>query len=427
MERIEMEEALAYFRRYPIYDRLFTAMRKKYASLGHMGGSFSLTGLTEGEKATLAGFVGMDLGKDAVVKVSFSALSRALTKSRFHAFTWEEILVQYFGEPLTVKKEEQLQKQKEQRLFWEECLSQCQTEDVKEWLSGILLEHKKGYRMLERQYAADRQEAGRLLQNIISALSQLPADQERKQLLPVFSATVTGNPHYFDDGTTACNLLLNYGVHRFGEAEAALSGIEQRDSILYRMGILRDELSNACMAYNVVGWKEDGSTHQGLQGFYREKQAFQLTLNILGSLHHMETAQADIHTVYIVENPAVFSYLLKEYPTHTFLCTMGRLKLAGYAAIDLFPQSMNFYYAGDFDPDGLQIAQGLKKRYGKRLRLWNYKREYYEQALSDRKIDCIGLKKLEKIDIPELQEIKECLLQFQRAAYQERMLDYYNI
>ena len=93
--------------------------------------------------------------------------------------------------------------------------------------------------------------------------------------------------------------------------------------------------------------------------------------------------------------------------------------------MDLFPQTDTFYYAGDFDPDGLQIAQRLKLRYGERLRLWNYKREYYEQAVSDLTIDSVGLKKLEKIVLPELEDIKQCLLQFRKAAYQERMLDCY--
>lgn len=421
----EMEEAVSYFKKYPVYGRLFTAMRKKYASLGRLGGSFVLTDLAGEDRDILSGFLGVDLGQEAIIKISFSALSKALTKSRFGAFTWEEILVRYFGQPLSTKKEEQLHRQEEQKLFWENCLSQCTAEDVRAWLSCLLLEHRQGYRSIERQYSVDREEAGILLKNIIYALEHLPVNQKRKQFLPVFAAEVTGNPHYFDDGTTACNLLLNYGVYRFGEADVKLSGVEQRESVLYRMGILRDELSNACIAYNVLGWKENGCLHEGLQGFYREKQAFQLTLNTLGRLCRLESAQNRLHTVYIVENPAVFSYLARNYPDNTFLCTMGRLKLASYVAMDLFPETYTFYYAGDFDPDGLQIAQGMKKRYGERLLLWNYKRELYEQAVSDLEIDNVGVKKLEKIDIPELQDIRQCLLRFKKAAYQERMLDSY--
>ncbi len=422
-----MEDALLYFKKYPVYDRLFTEMRKKYASLGHLGGSFELNDLTKRDREILSGFLGMDLGQGTTVRVSFSALSKALAKSRFHTLNWEEILIHYSGKPLLIRKEERLQRQEEQKRFWENCLSQCRTEEVREWLSGVLLEHRPGYRSVERQYAVNQEEAESLLKNLVSALEQLPIKRKQKQFLPVFAAEVTGNPHYFDDGTTACHLLLNYGMHRFGQADAALSGVEQREFILYQMGILRDELSNACIAYNVTGWKENGCVHEGLHGFCRESQAFQLTLNILGSLKRLESARDGCHSIYIVENPSVFSYLVQKYPEHTFLCTMGQLKLAAYATMDLFPETDTFYYAGDFDPDGLQIAQGLKKRYGRRLQLWNYKRECYEQAVSDLEIDHIGMSKLEKIDVPELQEIRQCLLQNGKVAYQERMLSFYVI
>lgn len=425
MEAKEIEEAISYFGRYPIYDRLFAAMRKKYASLGHLGGSFVLSDLTSEDRAIISGFIGMDPGQDSTVKISFSVLEKALSKSRFGLLTWEEILVQYSGKPLSVKKEEQIQKQEKRRLFWEDYLSQCKSKDVKAWLSDVLLAHRQGYRIMERQYSVDKEEAGNFLKNIINALEHLPINENRKQFLPVFAAEVSGNPHYFDDGTPACKLLLNYGMYRFGRADRALSGIEQRESVLYQMGILRDELSNACIAYNVAGWKEDGCLHEGLHGFYKEKQAFQLTLNILGRLKHLESVSNCNHNIYIVENPAVFSYLVDKYPKHTFLCTMGQLKLAAYVAMDLFPEMDTFYYAGDFDPDGLQIAQGLKRRYGKRLQLWNYKRECYEQAVSDLTIDSVGLKKLDKIILPELQDIRQCLLQYRKVAYQERMLECY--
>lgn len=420
-----MGEAVSYFRKYPVYGRLFAAMRKKYASLGHLGGSFVLADLTEEDRKVLSGFLGMDLGQEKTVKVSFSVLSKALKKSRFHALTWEEILVEYSGKPLLIKKEEKQQSREKQRRFWENCLLQCTSDDVRSWLSGLLLEHRQGYRAIEKLYNTDHTEVAVLLKSIVRALEHLPVNGKRKQFLPVFAAEITGNPHYFDDGTTACKLLLNYGVYRFGQADVRLSGIEQRESVLYQMGILRDELSNACIAYNVEGCKEDGGAHEGLRGFYREGQAFQLTLNILSGLTRLKTAYECYHRVYIVENPAVFSYLIRKYRENTFFCTMGQLKLACYAAMDLFPETYTFYYAGDFDPDGLQIAQGLKRRYGERLVLWNYKREFYEQAVSDLVIDSVGMKKLEKIDVPELEEIRECLLENKRAAYQERMLDAY--
>lgn len=95
--------------------------------------------------------------------------------------------------------------------------------------------------------------------------------------------------------------------------------------------------------------------------------------------------------------------------------------------MDLFPDTYTFYYAGNFDPEGLLIAQGLKKRYGRRLVLWNYTKEYYRQAISDLTLSPAQISKLEKIIIKDLLEIKQCLLTDKHPAYQEKMLDDYRI
>lgn len=448
-DKKQLEEALSYFQKYSVYEKLFFLMKQKYASLGRLGGTFELRGLTLEEQNTLSGFMGIDFAKASAVKISYAKLKAALRRSRFGIFTWEEILTAYYGVPLSINKEVRLLQKEEKDAFLKSCLSICTEKNVKAWLTGLLSNQANGYRIIEKQFASDARALLKLLHHVIDALEHLPVKYSQRQLLPVFSAEITGNPHYFDDGTSACNLLLNYGTYRFGQADAKLSGIEQRESILYQMGIIKDDLSNTCLAYGITGRKENGCIHEGLQGFANERQALQITLNTLSQLTQLATldearhhnfntgrhgSQNNCHNIdtshqnfkiYILENPAVFSYLTKKYPLQAFLCTTGQLKLASYAAMDLFPETYTFYYAGDFDPEGLQIAQSLKKRYGKRLILWNYTKEHYKQAMSDLTVPPHRLKKLDKIDIPELLEIKQCLLTETRAAYQERMLDTY--
>lgn len=69
------------------------------------------------------------------------------------------------------------------------------------------------------------------------------------------------------------------------------------------------------------------------------------------------------------------------------------------------------------------IAQSLKERYGEKLILWNYSRELYEKYLSDVILNEKRLKKLEKVSLPELQEIKACMMEMKKAVYQEKMLE----
>lgn len=420
-----LEEAISYFKKHTVYGKLFAVMRQKYAIKGELCGAFSLNGLTAEERNVLSGFVGMDLGKDETVKISYKTLEKALEKSRFHMLTWEVILVRHDEKALLSNKEKRAFRDEIRDSFKQKCLALCGKADVRNWLSGLLYEKKSGYRIIEKQMETDRETLTDTLENVIRALEHLPVDEGNRQMLPVYAARITGNPHYFDEGTMACRFLLNYGAWRFGQVQDSVSGIEQRESVLYQLGILKDDLSNFCLAYGVRGIKADGNSHEGLEGFGREKQAVQMTLNTLGSLSQLETFDGDCATVYIIENPAVFSHLVVKYPKQAFLCTAGQLKLASYVAMDLFPEDYIFYYAGDFDPEGLQIAQGLKRRYGERVRLWNYNREYYEQAVSEMTVDASRLKKLDKIDEPELEEIKNCLLRHKKATYQERMLEAY--
>ena len=73
------------------------------------------------------------------------------------------------------------------------------------------------------------------------------------------------------------------------------------------------------------------------------------------------------------------------------------------------------------------IAQNLKRRYEEALSLWNYETEWYERYRSDVVLKESRLKKLEKITLPELQELKKAMQIEKKAAYQEAMLQEYAI
>ena len=93
--------------------------------------------------------------------------------------------------------------------------------------------------------------------------------------------------------------------------------------------------------------------------------------------------------------------------------------------LDRLAQNGILYYAGDFDPEGLLIAQRLKERYKERLVLWKYEEAIYETCCSSVLLDETRLRKLENITIPQLQAIKERMRTEKRAAYQEAMIENY--
>ena len=83
------------------------------------------------------------------------------------------------------------------------------------------------------------------------------------------------------------------------------------------------------------------------------------------------------------------------------------------------------YYSGDFDPEGLLIADKLKKRYGLKLVLWHFTPEAYRKIQSKKMISAARLKKLDSIESPELKKLVEAIKKSGYSGYQEMMVEAY--
>ena len=412
-----------YFKARPVYKKLFLKMRDKYVGLGHFGGTAMLTSLSREEKSQLGGFFQRDYTSNKTITISADLMKKCLESSKFAGLTWELILETYFGEPLQVKKEIELAESKRREDYFAEILESISDESGREWLRSILEEKKEGYLLITQLYKESPEELRSILTYVTTGIAKLKVFQDKKQkeLLAVFSANVTGNPHYFDEGKTGEKLLFNYlGERNFDLKQEGLSRAEYKNRIYYEAGILKDEVSNDALAYGIHGWKPDGGLHEGIEGFLENREPVKLTLQTIGRL---EKVCGQSSQVYVVENPAVFSVLIREYPQRTVICGNGQLRLAVLILMDKFSCDTVFWYAGDFDPEGLLIAQKLKVRYGERLKLWKYEADLYETYLSEVELSDRRMKKLEQVSVQELQEIREAMYKKRRSAYQESMME----
>ena len=418
-----LEECMLYFKARPVYKKLFLKMRDKYVGLGHFGGTAMLTSLSREEKSQLGGFFQRDYTSNKTITISADLMKKCLESSKFAGLTWELILETYFGEPLQVKKEIELAESKRREDYFAEILESISDESGREWLRSILEEKKEGYLLITQLYKESPEELRSILTYVTTGIAKLKVFQDKKQkeLLAVFSANVTGNPHYFDEGKTGEKLLFNYlGERNFDLKQEGLSRAEYKNRIYYEAGILKDEVSNDALAYGIHGWKPDGGLHEGIEGFLENREPVKLTLQTIGRL---EKVCGQSSQVYVVENPAVFSVLIREYPQRTVICGNGQLRLAVLILMDKFSCDTVFWYAGDFDPEGLLIAQKLKVRYGERLKLWKYEADLYETYLSEVELSDRRMKKLEQVSVQELQEIREAMYKKRRSAYQDSMME----
>ncbi|MDO4260602.1 MAG: TIGR02679 domain-containing protein [Eubacteriales bacterium] len=452
-----LEECVAYFRARPVYRKLFRGFRGKYEGLGHFGGSVTLSGLSAEEKRDLGGFLQKDYAGNKSVTVSAARMEQALARSRFAGLDWKDILETYYGEPLRRKKDRKRQQEEERERFFREILESGGPGRGEAWLRGVLWERGEGWALLLQRYKENPKELQKELSYVLQAIERLPAFcGGEKELLPVFAARITGDPHFFDGGRTAERLLTSFLQRQTGERGEELSRTEYKNRLFYEAGVLRDDLSNDVLAYGVRAWRRDGSLHLGIEGFYQAHEPVKLTLRTLGGLGKIraggrrsescagdgsaedgKSAGGDRNAgsgkstdgdrsaygardrVYVVENPAVFSVLVEKHPDWTVLCGNGQLKLVVLVLMDQLAGDSDFFYMGDFDPEGLLIAQRLKQRYPACLELWNYKVSWYESYCSEVLLSDARLRKLDRIRLPELREMAEAMRRKRRAAYQE--------
>ena len=86
------------------FQKLFAAIRKKYKSLGRVGGTVRLRGFTPEEGDALTGFLGRDCRGRSEVTIKLQEVDEILQRSRF-ALSLPEFLPLFFGTAVLSHKE----------------------------------------------------------------------------------------------------------------------------------------------------------------------------------------------------------------------------------------------------------------------------------------------------------------------------------
>ena len=311
----------------------------------------------------------------------------------------------------------------------------------------------------------DLQEWERQLRLSIRILEMLPVHIGSTRYLAVFAAEVTGNPHAFDRGTADGDLLYQViqgewrkdreaekiplqsdamaddrttdsrdskGVRAVaaGDPKETIYSVNkifpalERQKIYLKAGILLDAISNYCMLSGIQAWKKDGAPHLGMNGFWQEGDCVQVPLSVLAKWGKIDCLNKKI---YIVENPSIFAAICeKKKGTCACMCMNGQPRLASILLLDLAAQArIRICYAGDFDPEGLLIAQKVIQYYKGEAEYWHMTVEDYEQSRSEEKISEKRLAILERITDERLVPVVERIRKMGVAGYQERLIEKY--
>ena len=412
-----------YLKKNEAYARLMRELQKKWKSFGRTAGSVTLKNATEAERRAIGGIVGKTF-TDTTVTVTFQEFERGLQKTRFAPIDMKTVLEDYFAVPLQTNQEQKERVQKTRDEFFGRllaCLGDCNENRPAAfyWIQELQNQKKHGYQILIKEFNKEPKTAEILARNVGKALIRLEETEGEESFLAVFAAKVSGNPHYFDRGTAA-GQLLTHAVCFWKNSEIPQSAYEWREC-MQSVGIVSDNIASMVHVFGVRLETADGS-HPAYEAFYRRKEPYVLTCE---NLKFITGAKAGHSTVYVVENEMVFMYLVENAKAQdtSILCTSGQLRVAAIQLMDhLIESGAVICYSGDLDPAGMDIADRLWQRYGDKVYLWRMGIEDYRESISSEVLSDRQLAKLKNLKNATLCRTAELVQKEKMAGYQENLL-----
>lgn len=372
------------------------------------------------ELETIAGFLGQPL--EAIVKkgkISLQDFEAMLQRSKFSSYTLVQLLEEVLQEKLITNKEvEALEKMAEEQYF--QRLSE-QFPQSKWWFEWIQV-NPHDAKFIWSLFRKEKEGLFNLLAFVHNGLMNLPLNGEYERL-PLFSQKITGNPHSFDLNGSLGKLLLHSlyvykKLHNDSEIQFPKT-TEEINDLLSEFNIVRDDLWNFVTCQGLLASCDD-IVHPVWEAAIKTNYVMNVPMRELIKLKRVWPATGN--KIWVVENSSVSSSLMDAQPHSPIVCTHGQIRTAGWMLLDRLVESgCTLYYSGDFDPEGLVIAEKMKKRYKGNVILWRMDEESYIKSLSEEDITD-RTAKLNNIHIEELQNIKKTLLKIGKSGYQEAII-----
>lgn len=429
---MNMQDMVNEFQEERGFQRLFSLFYEKYRIYERLENNISVTieQPNQYEKDALGGIMGMDYSKRKTIRISISQFEKAIKKTKYAPLVQEQFVEQlvtcYYGKPLRTKKEDQELFETRKNAFFQRFKTEQRPPLLKRIIEWAEKEENRNNRFF-LHYKQDKKSLERALEIMSKLLDMFPL--ESPVYLPIFSSMVTKNPHALDMDTYEGKFLI-YTLQIVKELETGEPikqkiNAEEVTELLFNYQIMRDDLMNYVTVFNIEGINKDGEKNMLLDATSSYHMSVNLPLKEVMKLSHV---QAKNNKIFMLENSSVASFMMNETSKQekdvSIICGNGMLKVATLKLLDLFVENGGIiYYAGDFDPEGLGIAERLLQRYGDQVQLWKYKKEDYIKSLSDEKIEPYRLNQLNNaINHHELEEIKTQMKTIKKAGYQENIL-----
>ncbi len=406
----------------PGFVKLFTLFKNKYRSLGRIGGTVDIRNLTEGEVASVAGFLGQSPNTiQEKGKISLLSFEQELSQTVFSGYSLIQLLEEVLQESIFTKQEEYDQEKENDQEFFQKL--RLGYPEGSWWWDWIESKPPDG-RWIWSLYKQNREDFFEKITTVLKACQELLSHSDKFERLPLFAQRTTGNPHFFDNNNVAGKLLINcllVDQQLKGLRESGMPNTtEELNELLSSYGLMRDDLWSFVSCRGFLAEGETG-VHPVWKGAVEIDSVLNMPIKELLKLKKVWPSKGN--KVWIVENSSVCSTIIDEVSGAPVICTHGQFRAASWILLDFLVEAgCHFYYSGDLDPEGITMAQRLKDRYQNQVTFWRMDLESYIITHSDEDISS-RLSKMQKITSPELKEVASALLERKRAGYQEGVVN----
>ncbi|MGX8795356.1 TIGR02679 domain-containing protein [Fusibacter sp. JL298sf-3] len=417
METTNYDAFMAYLKSYDV-ERIMTLIRGKYCTYGAAKGNIVLKNSTDSERHFLRGLLKKDFSGDTPIKVHLATFESAFAETRFQGITLGKILEWYFNEPIQSNQEVSTVQKTVKNALLNATLRQLSSEDLKAWTTAAFnVSSHPGYRLIN-EFASNRNAVAvdELLPQLEKLLSLLNRHPEGLSFT-MAAAYTTGYPHALDKEMPLRKLFTTYA--KSCRPEMPFETLEEQEVLYEQFNISSDEVPRMVLTYGIDAYDDVGQS-LGWETFSGRGEP--LLLNKL-NLRSAASVMCKGRTVWCFENPAAFYQFIQSNAEKSAVCTHGQPHLLDYMLLDrLYASGAVLRYSGDFDPEGLWIAERLKKRYPE-LDLSFFTVERYLCKRSKEGISAKRLKQLQLLETPQLRAVGDMMAQHKVAAYEEGETD----
>lgn len=421
--KVSRKSAINYYKNSSAYRKMCKDLMMKYKRYGRLTGRISLKDYTDKQKIKIADFVGesvADLGSKN--DVSVAKIKSAHLDTKYGDYDLAYLASEVTGIGLSVDSDGSKPSK--------EAIKETIRDEIRQLLSAVrsdVLDEIMDKIYYENKYKEISLGDIYFLGNAIEKINQRAGQFDGVNFdnyiyLAVFAAEITSNPYEFDEGTVLGDWLFRILALTYGDKPAGMSYMEYRDRVFEHYGILLDDIFHFLSVSHMLA-RSNGEVNSVWSASCRNQVSWKAPLKHILKMDLIYPELGD--ALILVENASVFYILSAMFNSLPIVCFHGKLRKSIWTFMDKLSKDAKVYYAGDFDPEGLKMADDLKQAYGDMIDLSLMRMKYYEGSKPRTKIKPANLDILDKIRDEKLKEVAEAIKDTKLVGHQYNLIEMY--